>query len=441
MKAAIFAVVFIVLMFSASAVNPGLIGGLKLPIVNKVKNQYFATIMEGFKQISLPDMSMGDLKITGITVQVENNNADNVHIGFNEGKNGLDVSVDNTFIRVHVNWRYEVLFIKVSGTGDISGPINNLHMTMGFETQPKENFLIPKINIQDFDISFNEGGFDFKFDCGGCPSDVINLILNAFKGPLLDEVRNQARGVVNSQVVDQVNGQFMALYPTTLAVTSDISVCVATTGPLSVKTDYLRVPADFTIFLAKEGYNRQFDAPEFPSEDPANPGEVQLYASKYVYQSFDQSISKLPMRFDTTLYGFDVQIDVDGTKVPIVFETQNNNLHFSGGAIVTVPALSTVVEFKAHTDLAFSFRGGDSTNMVYIDPDVNTSSLKFDTLVVTVYGYRLDLSFSTGFVNYLIGLGLNHVVIPDIAVPKVAALPLTATAALVKFFDIYTEGG
>jgi hypothetical protein len=120
--------------------------------------------MEEFEQIHMDDMKKGDLKITGITVQVENDNHENVQISFNEKKNALSVVVTNTFIKCHANWKYHVLVTNLSGVADMNGPINKVAMNIGFETQEKDGMLIPKINIQDFDINFDKSHFKFHLN-------------------------------------------------------------------------------------------------------------------------------------------------------------------------------------------------------------------------------------------------------------------------------------
>ena len=394
-----------------------------------------------FKQISIPDMSIGDLKINGITVQVSNDSPNNVKIGFDQPRNGLDVSVDNTRIKVHVNWRYEIAFIKISGTGDINGPISNVHMTIGFETQPKGNFQIPKINVQNYDISFDKGGFDFKFDWGGWPSDVINLILNALKGPLLDKIRDESRGIVSSQVSNAVNSIFQAGYPVSVALDNNFSLATATVGTLNVKSDYLSVPLDATLYMTKDGYNRPSEGEVFPSEDTTNPGEIQLFVGQYAFRCLEGSINKLPLSFDTTFYGFPVKIDIDGTKYPLKLSTKNENLHAAFGAKITVPSFSLFIVFEGQADFSFKFKNGDSTNMIYIDPDVNRKTLALDTLKINIYGWNFDLTSAGPWILWVVEYFIDGYILPVIAIPKQAALPLTATAAVLKFFDTHAMGG
>jgi len=441
MKVLIFAIALALAISCTHGVNPGLIGGLKLPLINKMKAQFVPPIMEGFKQIAIDDMHMGDLSVTGITVHVDNNDHNNIKVGFNEGKNGLDIAVDNTYINVHVNWRYSKGIIKVSGVGDIKGPINHIQMVMGFDTQPKGDFLIPKVQINDFDMSLDKGQWNFHFDCKLCPSKVIDLIVNAFKGPLVDKIKGEAKKVVNSKVSDTVNAKLVEVYTTTTALNPDLTFTLATTGPISVKSTYLSVPFDGTVFLTKEGYSRPFDAPDIPHENPQNPGEIQLFASKYLYQTFEKSINKLPMRFDSQIAGYDVTFDVDGSKVPIEIDTRDKHLHVLGGGILTFPTLGFVFEVGASCDIDVLFRPGDSTNTIYVDPDVNRESLKLTVFKATLYGYEIDFTPFIGVVNYVVGFVINSVMLPPVAIAKNPGLPLTATAGVIDFYDTYTEAG
>ena len=73
---------------------------------------------------------------------------------------------------------------------------------MGFETQKKGEFILPKVNIQDFNIVFDNNHFKLDFDWKLCPPYVIDIILSIFKGTLLNKVKSEARAVVNTKVVD-----------------------------------------------------------------------------------------------------------------------------------------------------------------------------------------------------------------------------------------------
>jgi len=423
------------------AENPGLVGGIKMPIINKIKEKFFAEIMEGFKQIDTDDMKVGDLSITGISAEVLNDNHNHVQLSFQEDKNGLAVSVDNTYINVRVNWRYKKSLLKFSGTGDVKGPISNVRMIIGFETQEKDGFLVPKISITDFDISLDKNQWHFHFSCKGCISKVNDLILNAFKGPLVDKIKSEARKVVNKKVANIVNNQILDRYPLSVGLTNEVSMSTATTGPVSVRSDFLSVPVDSTIYLTAEGYNRPFEAPEAPKENPENPGEIIMVATKYVYQTLERTINKIPMSFETQFLGLSVRIDIDGSRVPMEIDTRHNELHVLGGAIVTIPFLHTVIEIGASSDINIFFKPGDSENMIFVEPDLDRASMKLTTFRITMFGFRFEFGFLLNFINILAAPLINMFMLSRIAIPKLEQLPLTATAAIVYFQEIYTEAG
>ena len=441
MKLILVAFAIVIISTSAEKVNPGLIGGLKLPMVKKMKDQFFYPIMEEFKNATMTDMQEGNLRVYGINVQVTNDHHNNVNLMYNTSHNGIGISVDKTFLKVHVDWVYEKGIFKIKGTGDISGPISHVGMTMGFGTQPKGKFLIPKISISDFDMLFDKSNWHFEFHCTGCPAKIINFIMNAFKGPLCDKIRKESFKIVDTKITQKINEKFYESYPTLAEINNDLSISLATTGPVSIKSDYLHVPLDATIFLTKDGYNRSFEAPEIPSEDPANPGEIQLYASKYLYQTFVKSINKIPMKFSTQILGFNANIHIDGSKVPIIFSTHDKYLHFEGGGVISIPALFLELDIGATAHLDLFFKSGDKSNMIYIHPEINRDSIKMTTFKVSIFGFKINLTPITSLINPLIKFIANSQVIPTIEVPKSDILPLTATAALVKFFDTYTEAG
>jgi hypothetical protein len=225
--------------------------------------------MEQFEQIDLDEISDGDLDITNIGVKVKNDNHENVQITFKEEKNALGVIVTETYIDVHVNWKYSKLFVfKVSGTADIKGKINVVGMDLAMGMQLKEElFNVPSVSIQGFDLDLDTDSFDFEFDCDLCPSKVLNLILDAFKGPLLNMIKDQARDVVNKDVVDTVNQMLLEQYPTSIAVNEKLSISTSLAAPVSVKANYVSGPIDGTVFLTAVGYNVPFDSPELPITD------------------------------------------------------------------------------------------------------------------------------------------------------------------------------
>jgi hypothetical protein len=290
-------------------------------------------------------------------------------------------------------------------------------------------------------MSFDEGSFSFKFDCSLCPSDVLNLILSAFKGPLLNEIKSQARDVVNKEVVATVNKLIMEGYPLSIPLNDKLSLATTTTGPVSVKTNYLSGPIDGTVFLTVDGYNRPFDSPELPITDECDPGDICLFISKYAFQTTEKALNEIPLQFTSTVLGFDVMIDINGTQVPLGIDTREKDLFLSGGITATIPGLAMKIEIGGEALIDFFFQPGDATNMIYIDPVPNREALKLTTFKISVFGVQVNLGIFAWVVNFFTGYIIDWFVIPVIAIPKIDALPLTATAATIDFFERYTQAG
>lgn len=397
--------------------------------------------MENFKTVHISDMSVDPLTITGITLEVENDNHQNVLISLNAEKNALGVAVSNTKIRIHVNWRANLRLFSITGVGDIRGTVDNVGMNVSFETQDKEGKLIPKINIQDFTINFDAQSFDFQLDCSACPGNIASLLLNTFRGPLLDRVSNEATSIANSRMAQTLNARILNSYPLTANLSSELSMSLANMGPIVVRSDFIKAKIDGTIFLSQEGYNRPVQAPEIPVENPENPGEAILFISKYMYETLQISLNKVPLSFDTSLWLFALNIKVDGRANPIEISTPNNTLHISGGAVATIPRLGLIYDVAASTNLYFNIYPGDSQNMLFIDPEVNQKTLRLVRFRFTFFGLTLNLSFLTGIANWFISWLISRVVFPVISVPKIDALPLVATSAMLSFYEKYTEAG
>jgi hypothetical protein len=397
--------------------------------------------MGEFSQIDLPNLTRGGLQITGITARVKNTNHENVQVALNQAKNSLGVVVSNTSIEMHINWRYSVSVLTVSGTGDIRGTIGKIDMKLGFDTQKSGEHLVPKLNVQDFNVTLDANSFVFNFDCTLCPRDVLNFILTAFRGPLLDEVKDQARSVVNSEVVNVANRMILANYPTSIQLNEQLSISTAITGPLSVKTDYLSGSIDGTVFLTSKGYDGNSNATQITVEDSCAPGEVCLFLGKHVFETATRSMNQFPLQFSTTYLGMDVLVDIDGTKVPVGVELRENNLFLLGGATITIPGIAAVIELGGTSLIDFSIKSGDKTNMAYVTPVADRSSLELETLAVTVFGFRANLGIFASLVDSFVTSSLSAIVFETIPVPKIAIMPLTASSGQTRFNETYAHAG
>lgn len=397
--------------------------------------------MENFPQVDLNDITSGNIQLTGISVKVTNANHENVQVAFNEEKNALGVVASNTNLTIHCNWRYTVNKNIITGTADITGTISKVGMNLGFETQQRNSSLVPKVNIKDFDFTFDMATFKYDFDCSICSEAVINVIIASFKGPLLNSVSNEARNVINREVISAANTMMLENYPSTIQLNANMSISTTTTGPLIVKGDYLGAPIDGTVYLTAQGYKRPSDAPEMTIKDNCPPGEVCLFVNKYPFQTTAKSMNQYPLEFGSSFFGLTYYIDIDGSKVPFSFDLRDDKLYFSGGATVSIPSLFTLIEVQGTSLIDFSFLSGDRTNMVYVSPIIDRNSLNLTTLNVNFLGFRINYSILGSFVNFLVKYLLNTLVFPSIAIPKISVMPLTATSGQTRFNETYAQAG
>jgi hypothetical protein len=394
--------------------------------------------MGDFRQIDLEDIEARDLTITGVTAIVKNNKHENVVVNFNEPQNALGLNVTNTELDIHVSWRYSVFGFTVSGTGDITGEISYIFMNMIFLTQDKEGHLIPKVDIKDFDINFNASEFRFDFNCNACPGNVVNIILNAMRGPLLNQVRNQARRVFDAQVVTRVNDMLKERFPTSVSINNELSLSTANMGPIKITKEFLFAGIDGTIFLTNEGYSRPFNAPNMEIKGFKSEGEILVFISDYVEKTAEKSLNKMPISFQTSLLGMTVNVDVDGTRHPIDFTTNEKGLHVSGGVTISIPLFRTVYDIGASADVEINFKAGSSRNMFYIDPYINRNSLRFTSLRITFLGIPINLSWFSGLINFFVALIMDWVVFPEISIPQPGLLQAKAHNAQIQFLKDFT---
>lgn len=426
------------LVISCAAVYPGTIVGLREPVLNQIKQQYYDIIIFGFEFIFINDVSENTLHLTGISPDLDVKGHSSVNIGFDEERNSLVVVVNEPALNVHLNWKDTDA--SKTGTADITGKISNITMYMTFDTTHVGDSYRPKINFTQVSINHTLEDFTFNYDCPDCSEDLRSRLDNMLKHRLFEQFQSQAKDIVNERISSIVNLKLETLYPETFPLTPDISIDVGLTGPPEVKKDFLAIPIDSTIFLTKSGYYRPMEAPFMNITDSQNPGEMLLFTSDFVFKCITHIMNQHPMHFELSIYNTTVKIDIDGSRVPFILESVEGSMLLHAGGIVSVPAYNSQLEFGINTNLDLNVFRGDETATLYLHPTLVHAS--FSTIKITLFGFHMDLSAHIiPFLDILMEKILNIVFLPKFTIPKLDALPLTTEAAELEFHANHTEIG
>jgi hypothetical protein len=181
----------VLVVLSVIAENPGLITNVKIDFINTFKDQEFTKVMEGFKNIPIPDQSIDELSTYGGVMSIENNDPANVALNF-APPSTLGVNVMNTVINVKMNWKFKKSILSFSGQAMASGPVT-IAMDMNLGSQYKEGTVVPQIDVSNINLDINKGSFDVKVHADYVPDFVLDAITSLFHGKIMDVVIDEVR--------------------------------------------------------------------------------------------------------------------------------------------------------------------------------------------------------------------------------------------------------
>lgn len=418
--------------------NPGAMIGLREPVLNKIKDQYFDLIMLGMQFIFVEDINEGTVTMTNIQPVLKIASSSQVQIGFDEPRNLLVVTVVNAGLKVHLNWRESST--GKTGNGDLDGTIANITMFMSFGTESRNSTYIPKINFESVVINENVSDFTIVHGCNECDANTISRIENAMGAQLFNHFENDAKKIVNTLITPMVNVQLQTLYPESFPITSDISIMVGHTDKIMVKETFITVPIDATIYNPNVAFERCMDAPDFSIQNASNPGEMLLFASDYVYACMAKVVNRYDFNFTFNVFGTNVTINIDDAIVPFELESEVGHMRMLAGGNITVPVWNVGMKFALETKLDIDISPGNSAAMFSLVPKLVDAD--FRTLIVNIWGFQLDLKNSiVPYVNRMMESILNLIFFPRIVVPKIDTVPIKLNKANLEFFANHTEAG
>lgn len=421
------------------AENPGLVTVVKLPVIEKVRDKYFATAFAAFGHQTIPDVSSGDLHVSNIRVDMANTSPANLKISFQQPKNALGVEIDQTSLEVNVDWKYKKSIISVSGDAKITGTLGAIGMNLGLTTMAKDPFVIPQISVQDFILNMDKGAFSLDFHCNHCPGEVEKLIANFLKDTLIDQVRDQIQSQVPSQLNSVGNQILSDSYPTTFNLYNDIDIATGMTAQVTVAEDHIEIPMDATVFPTEQGYKRSGTTPAMPTYNPNDPGAIMMFFNPYLVSTLSDTINASVQKYSATLMGIQYEVSLDPAVGKTVLSFEDTDMVIVASPSITATQYGIGLQLAATAKLDPKILNGDAINMFSVVPKVKALSL---SSLKIVYGQdTYDLSFAVNYLNAVIQGMLNQLVIPTVAIPKQDILPLHVTNSELDFHTDYTEFG
>lgn len=422
-----------------NAVNPGLVAVITPPIIDKLRDKYFETAFLNFGHQEIPDTKSGDLKISNIVADLSNPSPDNLKVTFDSGSNSLRVDIEQTYMAVNVNWKYSKSIISESGSAKITGTLDGMLMNIAMTSLPDGQFIIPQIDVQNFDLNFNKGQFHLDFHCSGCPGFVEDLIEKFLKDTLLDEVKSQIKSQVPKQLLSAGNKVLHDSYPRTFNVYENFGIATSLTDKILVTDTHLEVPLDATVFRFDQGFSRPSDAGDMPHYNSQDPGEVMAFFSNYLLSTLKDTVDTEGFKYQANILGMDYELSLPVSTGLGDLSFEEGDFSITATPTIFASAYNVGIEFSATAKLSPTIKPGDATNMLSVVPTIK--SLKMNTLNLILPTQKVDISAVADYLNALIESVMNMLIIPTVKIPKLSVLPLQVTSTELDFHSGYSEFG
>ena len=106
----------------------------------------------------------------------------------------------------------------------------------------------------------------------------------------------------------------MQKYPRSVTLYNNIDIATALIDEVAVQDDQIQVPLDATFFLHSKGYNRPGPAPEIPTYNPKNPGDVMVFLSPYLISTLGNTLSQDIQTYKINFMGIDFVVSLDPSQ-------------------------------------------------------------------------------------------------------------------------------
>ena len=301
------------------------------------------------------------------------------------------------------------------------------------------SYFIPQIGVNNLNLNMDKGAFNLEFKCNHCLGEVEKLISKFMKDKLLDIVKSAIIAQTPSQVTSIANSLLMQKYPRSMTLYNNIDIATALIGEVAVQDDHIQVPLDATFFLHLKGYNRPGPAPEIPTYNPKNPGDVMVFLSPYLISTLGNTLNQDIQSYKINFMGIDFVVSLDLSQGSTLFNFEEQNFSATLAPTFSIPSFGVSIQVGASAKIDPKIQKGDDSTMLYVTPRIK--SLSLSSLKVVVWSVPIDLSLIVSMLNEAFQLILNAGLIPSIAVPKMDILALHVIENQLDFYKNYSEFG
>mmetsp|Transcript_17117 Transcript_17117/g.15081 ORF Transcript_17117/g.15081 Transcript_17117/m.15081 type:complete len:268 (+) Transcript_17117:565-1368(+) len=259
------------------------------------------------------------------------------------------------------------------------------------------------------------------------------------KSDLVDEIKKQVRKKVPGEINSKGNAILRKSFPTKVSLNNKIDLSTVLTNVINIGENHIELPMDGTLFLSETGYARPHSTADMPHYSPEDIGEIQVFLNSYLLETLSNVINADVHLFQSTFMGIGYEIILDPKLGPTELSLVEGDFLVDTHPRIYSKTLKMGMEFEAILKLNPDVGNGDGRNMMDISPNVDNISLKSFRFII--FGNTINLDPSTAFLNSLLRLVLNWIVIPTIDVPKQEILPLKVTKSQLDFHQLYSELG
>ena len=215
------------------------------------------------------------------------------------------------------------------------------------------------------------------------------------KDKLLDAVKEAINSQTPSQVTSIGNSVLMSSYPRAVTLCNNIDIATALISEVAVQDDHIQVPLDATFFLHSKGYNRPRPAPEIPTYNPHNPGDIQMFMSPYFLITLGSTLNLEVQSHIVNLFGTNVVVTIDPNKGASSFSFEDKEFSATLNPLISIPDFGVGLQIGATAKIDPKIQNGDRDNMLYIAPRI--TSLSLNLLKIIIGSFPIDISFVVSY--------------------------------------------
>ena len=187
---------------SASGIQAGAAAGMDLELVKNVKNYVMPSVISYINALKLPriDYKGGYVEELDFNFNLRSN--DSVQFSLDPVQNAIVFNA--VAISGDVTGRFKQRLLLISATGSFKAAFKDggiaIHITVPLHSQNLNGRIIPKIDVSEFQISFDTSKIVISI-WGGFLADIGDIFIGLFKGTI---IRSIAAGI-NTNVPPKLN--------------------------------------------------------------------------------------------------------------------------------------------------------------------------------------------------------------------------------------------